>query len=382
MRALVLTPDFPPAHGGIQLLAHRLVANFEQFTARVVTLAPPQRASSDPGHGEDVRRVSAPPDHRVAIARLNAAAYAEAWRFRPDVVLAMHIVAGPAAAAIRQSLRVPVVTYLHAKEVPHRRRLARFVLRRSDSIVAVSRYTAGLATAAGADRWRIRIIPPGVDWREPPVRPRLRNPTVVTVARLEDRYKGHDVMTRALPLVRTQVPDAQWVVVGDGPLRSEIARLADTFGVRDAVHLCGAVDDRRRNEWLDGAHLFAMPSRVPPGGAGEGFGIVYLEAGVHRLPVVAGRAGGALDSVVDGVTGLLVDPTDHAEVATAVARLLTDRELAETMGRSASARCREFAWPRIAERLERLLEETVRNDSGGGGPRLIRSSAPRHALIR
>src|SRR5918999_1306076 len=142
MRALVLTPDFPPAHGGIQLLAHRLVANFEQFTARVVTLAPPQRASSDPGHGEDVRRVSAPPDHRVAIARLNAAAYAEAWRFRPDVVLAMHIVAGPAAAAIRQSLRVPVVTYLHAKEVPHRRRLARFVLRRSDSIVAVSRYTA------------------------------------------------------------------------------------------------------------------------------------------------------------------------------------------------------------------------------------------------
>jgi phosphatidylinositol alpha-1,6-mannosyltransferase len=204
-----------------------------------------------------------------------------------------------------------------------------------------------------------------VDWREPPASGRLETPTVVTVSRIEDRYKGHDVMASAMPLVRSRVPDAQWVVVGDGPLRGEMVRLADTVGVSDAVRFCGALDDDRRNDWLDRAHVFAMPSRVPPGGAGEGFGIVYLEAGVHALPVVAGRAGGALDSVVDDVTGLLVDPTDHTEVAAAVTRLLTDRELAERMGRAGSARAREFAWPHIAGRLEGLLEETIRQRLAG-----------------
>jgi phosphatidyl-myo-inositol dimannoside synthase len=276
------------------------------------------------------------------------------------VVLSMHIVAGPATAAIRRRLGVPVVTYLHAKEAPRRPRLARYALRRSDSIVAVSRYAAGLATTSGAEPRRIRIIPPGVDWRELPANGRLETPTVVTVARLEDRYKGHDVMARAMPLVRSRVPDAQWVVVGEGPLRGEIESLAGALGVGDAVRLCGALGDDGRDDWLDRAHLFAMPSRVPPEGTGEGFGIVYLEAGVHGLPVVAGRAGGALDSVVDGVTGLFVDPTDHTDVANAVTRLLTDRELAARMGRAASTRARDFAWPNIAARLEALLEEIIR----------------------
>jgi glycosyltransferase involved in cell wall biosynthesis len=272
----------------------------------------------------------------------------------------MHIVAGPGAAVIRRALGVPVVTYLHAKEVPRRRRLARFALRHSDRIVAVSNYTASLATAEGADEWRIRVIPPGVDWREPPDGERIDTPTVVTVARLDDAYKGHDIMTRAMPLVRSRVPNAQWVVVGDGSLRKHIERLSDAHHMGDAIRLCGALSDRERDEWLNRAHVFAMPSRVPASGAGEGFGIAYLEAGVQGLPVVAGRVGGALDSVVDGVTGLLVDPTDPVEVAEAISRLLTDRQLATRMGRAGSQRARSFAWPKIAQRVEELLAEAAR----------------------
>jgi phosphatidyl-myo-inositol dimannoside synthase len=359
-RTLLITPDFPPARGGIQLVAHRLVTHFAHATSQVLTLGTTGALQWDAAHeGIDVRRVRAGRDHRLAVLRLNAAAVTTARRFRPDVVLAMHIVAAPAAAAIRRALGIPVVTYLHAKEVPARPRLARFAMRHSDRIVAVSRHTARLAAAAGADVTRIVVIPPGVDWHEPPHAPRPSTPTVVTVARLEDRYKGHDVMVRAMPLVRDRVPAARWLVVGDGSLRRDIERLAAEQGVRDAIRLCGTVSDEERDQLLNRAHVFAMPGRLPANGGGDGFGIVYLEAGVHGLPVVAGRSGGALDAVIDGTTGLLVDSTDQVQVGDAISRLLIDRPSAARMGAAGSEHAREFAWPKIAGRVEQLIAETV-----------------------
>ena len=84
-----------------------------------------------------------------------------------------------------------------------------------------------------------------------------------------------------------------------------------------------------------------MPSRLPAGGfAGEGFGIVYLEAGAYGKPVVAGNVGGAVDAVLDGETGLLVDPTDALEVADAITRLLLDEQLATRLGGAGADRAR------------------------------------------
>jgi phosphatidylinositol alpha-1,6-mannosyltransferase len=367
-RILVVTPDFPPRPGGIQLLAHRLVSHFEHASVRVHTLDAPGAASWDDSQaGYEIKRVPAGRQHRLSILRLNATAIADASRYRPDAVLAMHVVAAPAAAMIRRALRVPAITYLYALEVVASPALARFAARHSDRIVAVSAYTAGLAAAAGAEAERVRVIPPGVDWRRPPAAQRLRRPTVVTVGRLEDRYKGHDVMVRAMPLVLARVPDAQWIVIGDGSLRESIRRLSDAQGLNRAIRMQGAVTDEVRDDLLSRAHVFAMPSRVPARSAGEGFGIVYLEAGVHGLPVVAGRAGGALDAVLDGSTGLLVDPTDHVQVAQAITRLLTDRESAARMGAAGSERARNFSWPIIAGRVEQLIVEAIQQRRAAPG---------------
>jgi phosphatidylinositol alpha-1,6-mannosyltransferase len=360
LRVLLITPDFPPRRGGIQLVAHRLVTHFSCATSQVLTLDSGGARPWDAARPDiAVHRVRAGNDHRLAVLRLNATAVMAARSFRPDVVLVMHIVAAPAAAAIRRALGTPIITYLHAKEVPTRPRLARFAVRNSHRIVAVSRHTASLAAGAGADMSRVTVIPPGVDWHGPPREPRLTTPTVVTVARLEDRYKGHDVMVRAMALVREGLSDAQWLVVGDGPLRCAIERLATVEGVRGAIRLCGTVSDEARDQLLDRAHVFAMPSRVPANGGGDGFGIVYLEAGVHELPVIAGRIGGAQDAVIDGTTGLLVDPTDHVQVAAAISRLLLDRASAARMGAAGRERARAFTWPRIASRVEELMAETA-----------------------
>src|SRR5207248_3281952 len=146
----------------------------------------------------------------------------------------------------------------------------------------------------GARSDRLVVIPPGVDFREDgrTSTPKADQPTLVTVARLTDRYKGHDLVLEAMPKILSSVPEAQWVVIGDGPLRPSLERKATAKGLDSHVRFVGALPDSERDAWLARAHVFVMPSRLPDSGAGgEGFGIAYLEAAVFATPSVAGAAG-------------------------------------------------------------------------------------------
>jgi phosphatidylinositol alpha-1,6-mannosyltransferase len=383
-RLLLVTPDFPPARGGIQALVHRLAVGLGGFETKVLALDSEGARRYDAASGIATRRV--PAISRPGAARnlaLNAAMLAEATRFRPDVILSAHIVASPAAAVVRRLHGAPTVQYFYANEILDKPRLAAFAARRADRTIAISAYTANLLAARGAPAARVRVIPPGVDLPAPipsgvnlPADPRSESqpptleaprskvpladrPTILTIARLHDRYKGHDVLIEALARVRAQVQDVEWVVIGDGPLRAELELLARSAGVADAVRFLGSLSDEQRDRWLRRADLFAMPSRLPGGHlAGEGFGIVYLEAAAYGKPVLAGNVGGALDAVADGESGLLVDPTDPEAVASAIVRLLLDRGLARRLGEGGAERARRFAWPMICERVEALLFET------------------------
>jgi phosphatidylinositol alpha-1,6-mannosyltransferase len=360
-RLLVLTPDFPPARGGIQILMGGLTAGLRGFDTRVVSLDSPGAREFDAERELSVRRVAAagwPGGARNL--PLNAVALAEALRWRPELVLSAHTVTSPAAATIGRLLHAPVVQYFHANEIGNRPALAGFAARHAQASIAVSSYTAGLLAEVGVSPDGVRLIPPGVELPADPQPLPCERPTVLTVARLADRYKGHDVLVRALGMVRERVPQVQWVVIGDGPLRSELEGLARAGGISDAVRFLGSVSDEERNDWLRRATVFAMPSRLPGGGlAGEGFGIAYLEAASYGKPVVAGNVGGAVDAVLDGETGLLVDPTDAAAVADAIARLMLDDELARRLGAAGVARARELAWPAIAGRVEAVLFELL-----------------------
>jgi phosphatidylinositol alpha-1,6-mannosyltransferase len=361
-RVLVLTPDFPPSPGGIQLLIHRLVRSIPGVEAHVVTLDSPGARAFDASEPITITRT--PRGHaprRTSILMLNGEALRQAMAFRPDVVLSGHIVTAPAAAAIRASLGAPFVQYLHAQEIGAKPALARFAVRTADTSVAVSRHTRNLALRAGARPERLVCVPPGVDEPDSIAMPRTPEPgTILTIARLHDRYKGHDVMLRALPLVRTKVPDVRWVVVGDGRLRPELEQFAHETGVFENVRLLGSAPDSERDYWLRRAAVFAMPSRLPAGGlGGEGFGIVYMEASAHGVPVVAGAVGGALDAVVDGVTGVLIDPTDHLAVANALTELLTDADRARRLGEAGRERSLEFSWSRIGAYVGDVLARTV-----------------------
>ena len=378
-RVLVLTPDFPPSHGGIQLLVHRVVAGWDEIDTTVVTLTGNGGHTFDATQSFAVRRVGRPRAARaLSVASLNAHGVVVGLRSKPHAVLCAHIVCSPAAAVLRKLRNIPVLQYLYAKEIDGRPRLARFATTRAERVVAISGYTRDLALTLGAAPRSVRLIPPGVDLPAERLMDRSDRPTIVTVARLRDAYKGHDVLLDALPRVREDVPDVRWVVVGDGPLRPSLQAEVQRRGLGAVVEFVGAVSDHERDAWLDRAWVFTMPSRTPPGSmSGEGFGIVYLEAGAHGVPVLAGNVGGALDAVKHEETGLLVDPTDSAAVAHGLLRLLTDKKLAARFGAAGRERAQTFAWRLIAARVQEEMLDLIRHSRGHGRSPVL----PAHDLM-
>jgi glycosyltransferase involved in cell wall biosynthesis len=354
---LLITPDFPPGAGGIQTLLHGLALSVQRYTPEVVTLGFGEEGAFDRVQPFRLDRVRRPRRLRPAhIVALNACGLGLALKRRPAAVLSGHIVTGPAALTVRALRGVPVVQYVHAEELRRRPRLARTVLSRVDAVIAVSRHSQSLVRALGVSHRRVYVVNPGVDEPGLDVAPSDRDPAIIVISRLDERYKGHDVLLRSLPLIRRRVPDVHLHVVGDGLLRGYLESLARGLAVADVVSFHGRVSDEKRDELMRTSSVFAMLSRVDAGGAGEGFGIAYMEAGRFGLPVVAGGVAGALDAVVDGETGLLVDPHDHVATADAISSLLCQPALASRLGAAGRERARSFSWQRTAAAVEDVLD--------------------------
>jgi phosphatidylinositol alpha-1,6-mannosyltransferase len=181
------------------------------------------------------------------------------------------------------------------------------------------------------------------------------------VGRLVDAYKGHDMVIRAMPLILAKAPGTRYVIVGDGPLRAWLARLAASLGVADAVRFVGEVADDEVDAWYRRCDVFVLASRESEvSGGAEGYGLVFVEASLHGKPLVAGRSGGIPDAVIDGETGLLVDPLDPGDIADAITRVLGEPDLAARLGRAGHRRAvEELSWPRSAEQFARLLAQVA-----------------------
>jgi phosphatidylinositol alpha-1,6-mannosyltransferase len=226
-----------------------------------------------------------------------------------------------------------------------------------------ARISRPLSTAA---RDRMRQLTPGVD--DATFRPGAggaavrdrhglgERPVVVCVSRMVSR-KGQDVLVRAMPQILQDVPDAVLLLVGDGPARRRVERLARRHGVASSVVLTGRVPWNQTPAHYDAGTVFAMPTRTRLFGLEpEALGICYLEAAATGLPVVVGDSGGAPDAVLDGVNGVVVDGRDVAAVAGQCVRFLQDEELAARFGAAGRNWVgRQWRWDDLALRLLALL---------------------------
>jgi hypothetical protein len=161
----------------------------------------------------------------------------------------------------------------------------------------------------------------------------LEEKIVLSVGRFVPR-KGFDVLIEVMKNV-----NARLVIIGDGPDRQRLEAL-----VSHASILMSGVSDADRDLWYAAADVFVLPVREDRGDI-EGFGIVFLEAALAGLPVVAGKSGGVSEAVIEGVTGLLVDPRDVNAIGGAIQELLDDPGRTQAMGGAARTRVLEdFSW--------------------------------------
>jgi phosphatidylinositol alpha-1,6-mannosyltransferase len=177
---------------------------------------------------------------------------------------------------------------------------------------------------------------------------------LLTVGRLVER-KGHDMVIEAMPKVLDKVPNAVYLIVGDGPNLNNLKFKILNFKLEGKVIFAGKVPDEGLSAYFDLGDVFIMPSREIDGDV-EGFGIVYLEANTAGKPVIGGRSGGVSEAVKEGVSGLLVDPLNVNEIAEAIIKLLTNEELRIKLGNQGKERVeKEFRWEREAEKIVKLL---------------------------
>ncbi len=392
---LIVTNDFPPRSGGIQSFVHALAARLPAGTVTVYAPAWPGAAEFDARQAFPVIRHPSSLMLPVPSVARRAAAILRA-RDCDTVLFGAAAPLGLLAPALRRAGATRIVAITHGHEagwaaLPGARGLLRRIGDQVDVLTYLGEYfRARLVRALSPDAAdRLVRLAPGVDTSAfrpgaggAAIREQWRlgsRPVVLCVSRMVPR-KGQDTLIKAWPQVLaamtgpgqpappgTSAADESatagragapvLLLVGDGPYRAGLVKLAERCGVSGSVVFAGPVPAAELPAYYDAGDVFAMPCRTRRRGLDvEGLGMVYLEASATGLPVIGGDSGGAPDAILDGETGFVVPGRSVPAVADRITRLLGDPAAARAMGERGQAWIdHEWRWDLVAERFAKIL---------------------------
>ena len=299
----------------------------------------------------------------------------EAVRWQPDLIICAHLALGPIGWLVRILAGPPYWIIVHGVEawmqLPGWKRGA---LRRADRVIVTSAFSCEqVVKRHKIEDKRISSLPCTLDETLLGAKPaeagacaRLSDMgrLVLTVARMAawERYKGHDVVLRALPSVVAKIPNLTYVIVGGGDDRPRLERLTQELGLTQHVVFTGEVTESELAAIYHRSEVFVLPARTvidEHNPKGEGFGIVFLEAMAFGKPVIGPNYGAPTELIRHGERGFLVDPEDPAAVADALIHLLNTPEEAKRMGESARRWVRQgYSFNSLRQRLGELLVDS------------------------
>ena len=198
---------------------------------------------------------------------------------------------------------------------------------------------------------RVFVVPEGLNFTPLSVVPeKAPEPVVVFAGRLK-RAKRPDHAVKAFKIVKEKVPEAELWVLGDGPFRNDLEKMAG-----EGVRFFGRLNNVERRDLIRNVSVLVNPS------VREGWGLNVIEANALGVPCVAYDVAGLRDSVKDGVTGLLVESGDAEALAEAIIRVLRDKALRLRLSENGLKFAKEFSWDKTAEEFMKVLEKTINEE--------------------
>jgi len=354
---VIPTADYPPIEGGIASVALHVSRELAALGHTVTVIAPhfPGMAAFD--KAEPVRVVRYRGYGLGPLRFFPLAVVARRFLGAADLVLAINVAYGGVLGWL-SGRRFVVFAYAYEFLKFSRRSAAAALLRRvyaaAAGIVAISNYTRDRLQDFGVSGQRVSVVYPGAARPEPcsigelnTVRRDLGldgKRAILCVGRFI-RRKGHLTLVRALPRIIERIPNVALVLVGRGPMKGEIRGLVQSLGLTNHVVMPGYLPDKDIAALYQLCDVFALPNGQDADGQVEGFGLVFAEAHACGKPVVAGRSGGAAEAVLDGETGILVEPDQPVELADAILSLLSDPSRAGALGEAGRRRVEaELNW--------------------------------------
>ncbi len=375
MNLLLVTEDYPPAPGGIATFLYNICL-FTKFDISVLTVKWESCDEFDKKQSYFTKRIA--PLRYLGFLSFFLNVLYLVIRRRIDIIFWGYCV--PLAITgwlVKSILNVRLAVLVHGNDLNcslSQGRMSRcislFVLRRCDVVFTNCSYNRDILLKLGLFPERIKIFHPGVDISvfypesvdgELQKRYNLSGKKVIlTVGRLVQR-KGQRAVVEVLADIVNKIPDVIYVIAGDGPDKYNLDVLVRKLGLGQNVVFIPDLSYDLLPAMYNLCDLFVMVSKeIPEEGEVEGFGIVFSEAGACGKPVVGGRSGGIPDAVVDGVTGILVDPEDREELREAICSLLSDPEKAQVMGRNGRQRMlNELTWEKVVGEFDDELESLL-----------------------
>jgi len=286
-------------------------------------------------------------------------------QFKPDLIWVGQILpVGEAVYLIKQNLKIPYFISTHGLDIltPQKNlrkdKILKKILNQAEFITANSEFTKKELLDLEIPEEKIEIVYPCPNIQNnQAIKKSDHQKTLLTVGRLVKR-KGQEKVIEAMPKLLEKFPGLTYLVIGEGPEKNNLEHKIKNLNLTNKVKILDNIINSELNEYYNEADIFVMPVENLEGDA-EGFGIVYLEAGLFGLPVIGGSSGGAKEAILDNQTGLLVEPNNQQDLIKKIILLLEDPALAEKLGESAKNRVlKEFIWKNQADKLMLKLNDT------------------------
>jgi len=366
-KILMITTFYPPSKGGIQTYSYEIVKNLNNLGDEVTTLV----ISSN-----GIKKILSVNSFKVYKNNKKISFRSIFSRF--DIILVSSWFPSAIFGVILSRLYSANLfisahgnELLYPKKYPFMEKIMLWCFDNANKIFSVSNYTKKILINMGVENIKIVVIPNGTDparfnpdisGEEILEKYKLKNKKIIfSVSRLVER-KNFGIIIESMGEILKQFPNTVYLIGGEGLMKEKWMKLAKNKGFEDSVIFLGYIPDEELPKYYNISNVFVLPSKeLKNEGEVEGFGISFLEANACGIPVIGGKSGGVEDAIIDGKTGVLIDPGNKEQIQKEIIKILRNPKFAKSLGINGRKRVlNELSWEKITYKIKEYIHDKVK----------------------